>query len=1006
MIDVLTEKISLRVKLIAAMMLAGLLPLLGNVAVSQYFATNALKVSAYQQMSSLREAKEQQIKDYIDDVGKQIVSLAENTMAINASESFSSAFRLLGKHVDASDTAIEKYRQSLKKYYAGEFNRTLKEKTGIQADIESLIPDSKEEIIAQYLYISGNENQLGEKDKLDKAEGNSIYSQLHSAYHPIFRNLLKRYGYYDLFLIEADAGHIVYSVFKELDYATSLFNGPYKDTNFAKVFREAVKGEKGRVYMADYKPYLPSYNAPAWFIATPVFKDEKLIATLIIQLPVERINNIMRKTAGSGDTVDAYVVGKDRLLRSHSRLNELNVDKSRAIVSGAIENAFNGESGQEIANNFLDQQVLASYSPMDMPGLDWVLVVETAKEAVFSTISDLQLTGFYMAIAGVLFIVVTAYFLSKNVLNQLGEDPSRLSQVANAIANEKWSEIEYSGSKGKQTGVLASMLLMKQNIQDRTQEERKAARENLRIRQALDHVKSCVVVTDKDYNLIYANAAFEKLASFRLRDLQTQIPGLSLDSLKKSPCTDLAGELKSVLQFESATNKSVSVDKQYGDSHISIVGSLVKDTDNDEVLGGVFEWTDRTEIVDIEQEIQSIVDQAKEGDLSGRIDTSNKTRFFERLSVGINQMVDVNERSINDSIASISAVSKGDLLHPVKAKYSGAFGRLATDINSTIAKLSQVVAQIGDSANYVLSGSKEILKDNTHLSRRTEQQATNLEETASSMEQMTSTVKQNAENADLANQVTLEARGIAEHGVEVVKKAVTSMNDITSSSKEIVDIIGVIDEIAFQTNLLALNAAVEAARAGEHGRGFAVVASEVRNLAGRSAIAAKEIKELIESSVSKVEEGSHLVNKSGKTLEEIVDSVKKVSELVSNIAVASQEQSEGIELVNSAVSQMDEMTQQNAAMVEQATSASEAMKEQADCLNELVSFFRMDRMTESAAAKYTGEERRSTERPWTEKAVSGEKYSSCSSAAKATTQAPSATAGRAEQDAGTDWEEF
>jgi methyl-accepting chemotaxis protein len=228
------------------------------------------------------------------------------------------------------------------------------------------------------------------------------------------------------------------------------------------------------------------------------------------------------------------------------------------------------------------------------------------------------------------------------------------------------------------------------------------------------------------------------------------------------------------------------------------------------------------------------------------------------------------------------------------------------------------------------------------------------------MNEMTNTVRQNADFAREANKLSFSASEQAEKGGAVVENAIVSMGEITASSKKIADITGVIDEIAFQTNLLALNAAVEAARAGEQGRGFAVVASEVRNLAGRSATAAKEIKELIEDSVAKVDEGSRLVNESGQSLEMIRDSVKKASDIVAEIAAASEEQSTGIAQVNDAVGQMDEMTQQNAALVEQAASASEIMGEEARGLNELVSFFK----TCDSEDDQPTVERRSSERPW------------------------------------------
>ena len=260
-------------------------------------------------------------------------------------------------------------------------------------------------------------------------------------------------------------------------------------------------------------------------------------------------------------------------------------------------------------------------------------------------------------------------------------------------------------------------------------------------------------------------------------------------------------------------------------------------------------------------------------------------------------------------------------------------------INKTLKKLKEVIHGIKSGAHEVSVASDQVSQGNANLSQRTQEQASSLEEIASSMEQMTGTTAQNASNAQLTNKLAQDASRLAENGVRVVRNAVQAMSEIDTSSKKIADIIKVIDEIAFQTNLLALNAAVEAARAGEQGRGFAVVASEVRNLAGRSATAAKEIKLLIEDSVAKVESGTQLVNESGKSLEEIVDSVKKASVMATEIAEASREQSEGIEQVNRAILQMDEMTQQNASLVEQAAAASEAMGAQAQELSALVSYF-------------------------------------------------------------------
>ena len=298
-------------------------------------------------------------------------------------------------------------------------------------------------------------------------------------------------------------------------------------------------------------------------------------------------------------------------------------------------------------------------------------------------------------------------------------------------------------------------------------------------------------------------------------------------------------------------------------------------------------------------------------------------------------------RPIKQAVRVAARIAAGDLTSKFKVTSKDETGQLLQSMQVMNEKLKGMVDEINRAAALVGTGAQQISAGNLNLSQRTEEQASSLEETASSMEELTSTVKQNADNAKQANQLALAAREKAESGGTVVGKAVHAMNSINVASKMIADIVGVIDEIAFQTNLLALNAAVEAARAGEQGRGFAVVAAEVRNLAQRSAGSAKEIKGLIRDSVLKVDDGARLVDESGVVLSEIVISVKKVSDIVAEIAAASLEQSTGIEHVNKAVTQMDEMTQQNAALVEEAAAASRSMEEQAGQLNRSMAMFKL-----------------------------------------------------------------
>jgi methyl-accepting chemotaxis protein len=341
----------------------------------------------------------------------------------------------------------------------------------------------------------------------------------------------------------------------------------------------------------------------------------------------------------------------------------------------------------------------------------------------------------------------------------------------------------------------------------------------------------------------------------------------------------------------------------------------------------------------ISSEVARLSASAAAGDFSQRGEAGRFNHDFRVIIEDLNRLMEVADHGLKDVGAVLSSLADGDLSARIEAEYAGTFGQLKEDVNRTMKQLTGIIEQIREASDAIGTASAEIASGNTDLSQRTEEQASSLEETASSMEELTATVKQNGENARQANRLALGASQVAVKGGTVVGEVVDTMSSIQASSKKIVEIIGVIDGIAFQTNILALNAAVEAARAGEQGRGFAVVATEVRHLAQRSAAAAREIKGLIGSSVKTVEDGTRLVGEAGETMQEIVNSVKRVTDIMAEIAAASQEQSSGIEQINQAISQMDQVTQQNAALVEEASAAAESMKDQAGVLQQSVSVF-------------------------------------------------------------------
>ncbi len=501
--------------------------------------------------------------------------------------------------------------------------------------------------------------------------------------------------------------------------------------------------------------------------------------------------------------------------------------------------------------------------------------------------------------------------------------------------------------------VLQAMQSMQIKLGCDVAEANRVAEENLRIKIGLDNVATNVMIADDEHKIIYMNKSVHEMFAVAESDIRKDMPqfsrqgllGANIDLFHKNPAHQ-----REMLARLTGTHRATV--RLGGRTFALTVTPVINE--RGQRLGSAVEWLDRTSEVAIEDEVADIVVAAANGDFSKRVGEVGKTGFFLKLAGDLNTLLDTSQRGLEDVARVLGAMAEGDLTKNISAEYAGTFGQLKEDTNATVARLQEIVGQIKEATDAINTAAKEIASGNQDLSSRTEEQASSLEETASSMEQLTSTVKQNADNAKQANELASNAQLVAVKGGDVVGQVVDTMSAIHHSSSKIADIIGVIDGIAFQTNILALNAAVEAARAGEQGRGFAVVATEVRNLAQRSAAAAKEIKGLISDSVEKVEAGNKLVDQAGKTMEEVVTSIKRVAKIMSDISDASREQSSGIEQVSLAVSQMDEVTQQNAALVEEAAAAAESLEEQAHNLASAVSVFKVGGEVALAKSKVRG----------------------------------------------------
>lgn len=989
------ENFALVKKMTIILSLIGLIPTVITALIGLYSSSTSLEEQKVESLKAIAHLKSDTLENYFENTETILLNIAKSPLTMSAAPSLINAFKLYPFDVEDEASRAES-EAKLKAFYGDEFLAKL-EKTGANTvDTDALVDAiSQKTKSLQHAYISGNHYPLGQKDQLRKA-GSTDYDYAHRRVHVNFRQYVKDFNLYDLFIVDLSSGDIVYSVFKEIDFATNLKTGPFKDSGLGLAYKQLsesiIQGKPLETLFVDYQKYLPSYDLPASFIATPININGVPKAALIVQLPIEKITQVMSRNYGLGDTGESYLVGPDKRLRSDTfHEGGLTVvssfRKNKTIDTAVVNNAFASDERESEfglhGHNYANESTLSVYRKVPVGNAEWLIVVEQKTTEALSAIYSLGLI--YLLV--VIVLLSSVLFVSKTFGRLISRPIQDLSHFILSL-REHWrfserAQVHSKDETGQAADALNTMLgslddavrdisstmdsLAKGDFSQRVTSELTGDLQVIKtsinesaheldttvkdIGEVMSHIKHGDFrhrVTSNASGQLEAlkdqvNDSAQSTADF-IADTKQVMTALQVGNYNTRITANVSGELaelkaainQSIVNSESVINNICSVmaamsEGQFGQTvHVEASGKL------NEMKCAVNTASTSTNAVIAS--ISSVMSEVSVGNFSARCDTNSKGDLLN-LATEVNRTAENLETILSHTREVLDHLSRGNLTESFTLDVTGDYDKLKEGINQTMLHLASMLEEIQTSATTVNERSEETYGEVSGLNTQLDAQVRGLKGVSSMMGTMQDTINGTLTHANESVTVSQTALAHTKENEVLVKQIEDAMVSITESSNKMQQIIGTIEGIAFQTNLLALNASVEAARAGEQGRGFSVVASEVRELAQRSANAAKEISALINESDERITRGAEQVNLSGDLLKKITASSNEVCANFENVNQSIRTQFNQVNDVSVSIKAVNDNIHQCAQILNRINDNMDQVNGQAENLNAMIGRF-------------------------------------------------------------------